>query len=230
MCSERGCAGCWTGSSPARGGALGHRGVPGVFPEMVGETPAAFCGLVLGRAGNRTAWRNGREMGRNGGRKGNRAINSSQKGQNVCCAKNTQPQLLILHFTAVALSYFKMMNGRGSDTDLLGEVWRPKGCRGSRENSGHGEHLQGEVHQAAWWGSVTALSAWGETSAAVATPVFEGLSRCGFTGNQKGVEGRAVHGGAHHPTSVGCREPLGRRLPRACRCTTETRSVQGLSL
>lgn len=40
-------------------------------------------------------------------------------------------------------------------------------------------------------------------------------------GNVKRVQGHAVHGGGHHPASVGCRELFGRRLPRACKFEME---------
>lgn len=62
---------------------------------------------------------------------------------------------------------------------------------------------------AACWGcgtpGKTAVSAWGGISAAVVTPGFWGAQQMSFRqGNMKRVQGHAVHGGVHHPASVGC--------------------------
>lgn len=234
MCSERGVVGCWTGSSPSWEDALGHRSVRGIFHELTGETLAAFCGLVPSCVGRGMTWWNSREMGRNRGRRGNGAINSSQKGQNIRCAKNMQPHCWY-YFTAVALSYFKMMNGRGGSTDLLGEIRWPKACWGSRENSGDGERLHREVSP----GSVLGLRHPWEDSPVCLGCDFSSGGRPGFWGaelmsfcwgNMQRVQGHTVHGGAHHPASVGCCELFGRHLPRACKFKMEACSVQGLSV
>lgn len=122
-----------------------------------------------------------------------------------------------------------MMNGRGSDTDLLGEVQWPKTCQGSVENSGHSEHLRGwGCPLTVSWGSAsperTALPARGVTAALGDTLRFEGLSRCRFAGETQSSTTRTSH------MLVGRCELLGGHPLRVRECQPEARREQGLSV
>lgn len=107
-----------TSPSPGWGDALGHRSVRGIFHELIGEIVAAFCGVVLGLAGSKMTWQNSQEMGRNRGAKGSRAIKSSQKEQNVCCAKNTQPRRWCYTAWQWHWAVSRRWMGRGKETCL----------------------------------------------------------------------------------------------------------------
>lgn len=156
----------------------------------------------------------------------------SQKGQNVCCAKNTQPHCwyYISRQWHWAISRWWM----GGAAILLGEIRWPKACRGSVEHSGRGEHLQGGVSL----GSVLGLWHPGEDSHVCLGWDFSSGSHPRFLRGSADV----VSPGKHEESSRTCGARrcassricgmllLGRHLPRACKFKTEACSVQGLSV
>lgn len=220
---QRRSMGWWSSPSPGWGDASGHRSVRGIFHELIGDIVTSFCGVVLGLAGSEMTWQNSQEMGRNRGAKGNRAIKSSQKEQNVCCAKNTQPRCWRYISWQWRWAVSRWWMGRGRETDLLGEIWWPKVCWGSGEKT--------------WWASARwdpAGGVWGDSPVCLGWdfgsaghPGLRGAEQMLLhQGNVQRVEGQAVQGSAHHPASVGHPDPLGGHLPRACGFGTEAPCVQ----